>query len=446
MKYTDLLEEQKDLILNSASYTEVSKILPISEKSLFRWRERIKIERKLITSSFDTTQLYEGHLKYCEGIDNKLVKYLLSGKTILNAALKYRLTVNTIDNKLSNIIDKASQQGYAPKFDMDNPVPENFVVKGTSTLYDAEGNKKIQWVKTDIKKEQQLQDIKSTISELVNELEGKYTPTEYVMNGVTSDKLFTTYISNDLHIGALSWAEETLDRDYDLNIATDTIKSAYNYLMNTSPNTKVGIIADLGDLTEVDSFTQATPKSGNLLDVDGRYQKILKIAYKSLIYGIEAALQKHEIVHFIGINGNHDVTTAIAVKEIILAYFRNEPRLIVDDSPSPIKYYHQKKTLIQFAHGDGLKMRDAGEVMVVDKRDIISETVHNYALFGHTHKDAVYDGRVCKSESFRNIAPLNAWASHAGYRINGLGTMNSITYSEEHGEISRVKFNVGMSE
>ena len=80
--------------------------------------------------------------------------------------------------------------------------------------------------------------------------------------------------------------------------------------------------------------------------------------------------------------------------------------------------------------------------MAHDMCHIFSETKYRYAHAGHTHKDAVIDTRLCRAESHRNLAPLNAWAFNHGYR-SGLGTMKSITYDSTSGEVSRQTFNLG---
>ena len=101
------------------------------------------------------------------------------------------------------------------------------------------------------------------------------------------------------------WHEET-ETDWNVEIASKTLKASYDYLFSCSPNSKVGIVCDLGDLLEVDDFKNMTPKSGNVLSVDSRYPKILRAAYEGLIYAIQKALEKHEIVYFYNIAGNHD--------------------------------------------------------------------------------------------------------------------------------------------
>ena len=318
----------------------------------------------------------------------------------------------------------------------------NEVLRGTSTLYDEDGKVKIQWVKTDVDKENQLEAYKEVLSDLAKSVQGQYDRKQYVP--ISEDNGLTLYISNDIHFGALMWKPES-GVDWDLSIATQTVTEAYDYLFRTSPNSRVGVICDLGDLMEIDDFKNATPNSGNALAVDGRYPKVMKAAYSALIYAVEQALDKHEEVKFVNISGNHDITTGHAIREIVSSWFRNEPRVIVDESPSAIKYLQHGKTLIGFAHGDGLKMNRAGEVMACDNEKTFSDTVRRYFHFGHTHKDAVNDGILCRSESHRNLAPLNDWAYHKGFRRQ-YGTMKSITYSMERGEISRNLYNIGEEE
>lgn len=323
---------------------------------------------------------------------------------------------------------------------------DELVVKGKSTLYDNEGEIKMEWIKTEKSQEAFINNIKERMSLLVEELPNlrvkdiqPRTQRKLVKN------MMNVYISNDVHFGALHWGEETGDFDWDLKIREKQLKSAYDYLIDNSPNTEECIILDLGDLTEMDDFKNMTPKSGNVLSVDGRFPKILKTAYMSLIYGIEKRLKKHKKVHFINVSGNHDITVSHAVREIVSAWFRNNPRVVVDNSPRNIKYFQHGKTLLQFAHGDGLKMKDRGETMVVDNRSIFSKIEHCYSLFGHNHKDAVVDTKITRRESFRNLASLNDWARSNGYR-RGLGTMTTITYSKEYGEIGRNKYSILMSE
>jgi len=206
----------------------------------------------------------------------------------------------TSPSRIKQHIATLRRKGVLP-LDSGNSVSYDEILKRSSTLYGPDGKVKQQWVKTDVDKQQFLDAFSSTISDMVKSiptLPQHSSPTEEELD---SD-LATVYISNDVHFGALMWHEES-EADWNVEKASKSLQSAYDYLFNCSPNSKVGIVVDLGDLMEVDDFKNMTPKSGNILSVDSRYPKILRAAYEGLIYAVNKALEKHEIVHFYNIAG-----------------------------------------------------------------------------------------------------------------------------------------------
>ena len=336
--------------------------------------------------------------------------------------------------KIEQRIANCRRKGLLP-LPSGNSVAPGQLLRSTSTLYDDVGNVKLQWIKSDSPREEFLEAYKTALSELAAALPAVPTVAEPT---ATMDDLATLYISNDVHFGALMWDKESGD-DYNIDIARTQIYEAYDHLFASSPSSRVGIVVDLGDLLEADNNKNMTPKSGNVLSVDSRYPKVLRVAYEALIYAVTKALTKHEIVYFYNIEGNHDLNTGHAIREVIRVAFANNPRVFVSDSPAPIKYHQHGQVLLQFAHGDGMKMRQAGEVMAHDCQSIFSETRYRFSHFGHTHVDSVYDGKICRVESHRNLAPNNHWAHHMGYRRQP-GTMKSITYHNTKGEIARNLF------
>ena len=317
------------------------------------------------------------------------------------------------------------------------------IIKSKSTLTDADGNVKMQWVKEDRPAGILLDALKDTINMLTTEIK----PIPEIKRTVTptTDRLCNVYISNDLHIGALMETEDTRDREWNRDIAIQTIKDSIDFLVGNSPDTYEGVVVDLGDILEMDNLSNMTPKSGHILDVDGRHSHSMLLAMEAMVYMVTRALEKHEIVYFYNINGNHDMSSGHAIRAFVMAWFRNNPRVVVCTDTTEIKYHLFGTTLIGMAHGDGLKMKDAGETMAADNVNIFSDTVNRYFHFGHNHKDSVYDGRLCKCESHRNLAPLNVWASHKGFRRQ-VGTMKCITYHTKYGEIARTTYNVAMGD
>lgn len=350
-----------------------------------------------------------------------------------NINSNYSGSTTTINNRIANY----RRKGLLP-LDSGNFVSLGEVLKGSSTLYDHTGAIKQQWVKTDVPKQNQLEAFSEAVKAIAADVPTLPLVTQ---TALTSDHdLATLYISNDAHLGALMWDQET-GTDWNTDIAKQTFYQAYDHLFESSPNSRVGIVVDLGDLTEADNNRNMTPKSGHILATDSRHGKVLRVAYEMLIYAINKALLKHELVYFYNIGGNHDEFTSIAVREVIRVAFSNNPRVIVDETAMPIKYHQHGSTLIQFAHGDGMKMAKAGEVMAVDQASTFSTTTHRFSHFGHNHVDKVIDTPICRVESHRNLTPNNHWALGMGYRRNP-GTMKSITYHISKGEVSRSIYNI----
>lgn len=202
--------------------------------------------------------------------------------------------------RVSDRIANYRRKGLLP-LTSGNSVSHGEVLKGSSTLYDESGNIKLQWLKSDVPKEQFLEAYQEAILGLAQQLPALPTITSPPVAAAMSN-LATLYISNDLHFGALAWDKES-GEDYSLEIAMSRTKAAYDYLFECSPPSKVGIVADLGDLLEVDNDKNMTPKSGNILSTDSRYPKILRSAYEALIYAVNKALIKHEQVYFLNIAG-----------------------------------------------------------------------------------------------------------------------------------------------
>ena len=181
-----------------------------------------------------------------------------------------------------------------------NTVSKGEILKGTSTLYGDDGSVKMQWVKSDVAKESQLEAVKEAIKGIVESID----PIDELPKVTTSSNtdLATLYISNDVHLGLLTHSTET-GTDWNLEKGTELLKSSYDYLFTTSPDSSIGIVVDLGDFTEADGYRNSTAKSGNPLDVSARFPVVLRAAYESLIYAINLALLKHETVYFYNVEG-----------------------------------------------------------------------------------------------------------------------------------------------
>ena len=248
------------------------------------------------------------------------------------------------------------------------------------------------------------------------------------------------YPIGDHHLGMLSWNQET-GADYDLKIGEELLVSAANYLIEKSGDAKDALVLFLGDFMHYDSFKPVTPTSGNLLDADSRFPKMVRAAIRSMRYFIERAAEVHNNVHVVVEIGNHDLSSSIFLMEALKNIYENDPRITVDTSPKHFHYFRYGNNLIGTHHGHGrhAKLADLPLIMATDKAADWGETTFHYWFTGHVHHDQVKDFPGCRVESVRVLAAEHAWAAQHGYRSKR--DMKAIIFDKEFGEVARHTIN-----
>jgi transposase-like protein len=310
-------------------------------------------------------------------------------------------------------------------------VPDGHIVKGVSALLDADGRTVQQWVKTREGNAPILTDaIKTALSEY--QPAPIFSPPAY-----TNSDLLTVYPIADLHLGMFSWAKET-GADYDLKIAADLLRSSMNSLVARSANSKDAIVLDLGDYFHSDNSRNQTARSGNALDVDTRYAKVIQLGFELVIQCIELALQKHDFVEYRKTPGNHDEETSLMLAVAVSAHFRNNERVRVDTSPSRFYMRQHGACMIAATHGDMLRMGDMAGFVAANWPEAWGKTRFRYGYTGHIHNEkvlAVNTQRGLRAESFNTLAAKDAW--HAGEGYQSPRNMVSITLHKDRGEVDR---------
>ena len=327
-----------------------------------------------------------------------------------------------------------ARRGDAPEYDMVKPVPIGFHLKGTSTLYNEKGEVVQQWVKTNIDKDHQLEALLAAFEEISDKI-----PREPVIkrtSGKLSHDTMCVYPMGDPHIGMHAWAEETLDKNFDIKIAEAQIMDVVDRLVDLAPPTHTGLIINLGDFFHSDSQDNRTRRSGANLDVDTRWAKILGVGMRIMCRVIERALEKHEQIIVRNEIGNHDDHTAIMLSIGLEHHYMNNPRVKIDTSPAKFWYLEFGKNLFGTTHGDTVKLDKLPGIMAADMAEAWGRTKHRYWYTGHVHHDKTkeYDGAVVV-ETFRTLAPRDAWHAGQGYRSGQ--DMKLDVVHREYGRITR---------
>jgi hypothetical protein len=366
------------------------------------------------------------------------IDFINEHKNVAEAARHFDVTRSTINNSMRGLMEKAAKQGYAPMFDMVHPVPDMFKVKGVSTLYDKDGNKSAQWVKSTLDESKAIEAMKAAIEGLKDDIP-RAIQSKAPQAGL--DHLLNCYVITDYHMGMLAWHEEC-GADWDLKIAEDMIIKWFQQAIQHSPDANQCVFAQLGDFLHFDGMDAVTPASKHLLDVDSRFAKLVRVAIRVLRQIIDMLLAKHQNVHLIMADANHDPVSQIWLREWFAVFYEDEPRITVERSPNPYNAYEFGKTALFFHHGHKKKMESVTEVFVAMFREIFGRTKYAYGHTGHLHHVHVKENPIMIIEQHQTLAGNDAYAARGGW-LSGRSA-KVITYSKEFGEVSRLTINSDM--
>ena len=334
---------------------------------------------------------------------------------------------------------RAAMAGYAPSHDMTRAAPSPFVVKGVSTYYNKEGAVSGQWVKTALDSDKKEEAIRVWVDSLIEGARG-LSPSIQTPDHVYGD-LLCVYPMGDPHFGMYSWRAETGD-DYDLALAERLTLAAIDRLVDAAPAAETAIIAELGDFFHMDSTENRTGKSGNSLDVDSRWAKVMQVGLRAMVHVVKRALEKHRRVIVRIVKGNHDPHSHFALALALDAFFSNNERVKVDLSPAAFWFHRFGKVLIGVAHGDTTKMPDLPGIMACDRPEDWGLTKYRYWYQGHIHHEETREFPGCVVEAFRTLAARDAWHAGEGYRAGR--DMRCIVLHKEYGEIERHRCDIAM--
>lgn len=328
---------------------------------------------------------------------------------------------------------KAAKMGYSPQHDMHKTVPDGYMVRGVSTYYDQDGKPRGQWVKSAID-EARLAEMRHAAMDAFSEEIPRLAPVKRSKSH-NNAHLCNTYVITDYHLSALSCAEET-GADWDLKISEKLILDWFSSAIDLAPNAETAVFAQLSDFLHADGLEALTPASKNLLDVDTRFYKVVRVVIRVLRQIIDMLLSKHDRVHIIMADANHDPVSQIWLREWMAVLYENEPRITVDQSPNPYNAFEFGKVALFFHHGHKRKVTNVSEVFAAQFREMFGRTKYAYAHTGHLHSNALVENNLMLVEQHRTLAASDAYAARGGW-LSGRDA-KVITYHKEFGEVSRL--------
>lgn len=370
-------------------------------------------------------------LPWCT-FDNRLKRAaergMLGTKPVLPG---FRLTkTTTVTNQDGDVIREFVQQkaGESEVYDL----PEGFTLKRDSAYLNGAGQRVGGWKISEPSKESQLAAMRAAVEAFKEEIP-RADPVARIARANVD--LLNFYAVTDAHFGSLSWKEET-GADWDLDLAEVLLTDWFAAAIDLAPAAFTGVLAQMGDLAHYDGMESKTPTSGHILDSDTRFQKVVRVIIRTLRRIVRMMLEKHEKVHIIMADANHDPASGAWLREMFAAFYDNEPRVNVDSSASTYYVVEHGKTSLFVHHGHRRKVDNVDSVFAGKFRNIYGRTQFSYAHLGHLHSDELKSTNLMKVERHETLAAPDAYAANGGW-LSGRSA-KVITYSARHGEVSRL--------
>lgn len=244
----------------------------------------------------------------------------------------------------------------------------------------------------------------------------------------------------DLHAGKLAWGKETGHGDYDLEIALNLFEEAFDDLISRVDLDKVNtVLVPIGNDLFNSDFNNTT-SAGTPQDEDGRWMKTFSRTWQMLVRKI-GELSTVVNVRVVIVSGNHDNHKTMYLGEVINAFFSNNHRVEVDNSPTQRKYYRYGETAFMWTHGSNEKIADLPIIMANESKEIWANCKRKEIMLGHFHQENVKDLGGCKIRVLPSLCPPDFWHSSKGYIFKSQGAQGFL-YEKEKGLVTTHNFYV----
>lgn len=323
------------------------------------------------------------------------------------------ISPSSLRGRIDRIIHHAAKSGWEPNYGTGAKVPDGYRIKGTSTLVDRRsGEEVLKWIKTTSDDEKREEQVKQIIAGMIEDAVPKYQPASKPEKTIAD--MANLYVLSDVHIAMLAWHREG-GADWDISIAERTVFNVFQRMIEDSPNSSHGIVCNLGDWVHSDGYIPMTPTSGHVLDHDSRFGKMIETSTRLMRMIVDMALAKHDSVHLIISQGNHDITSSFHLRNAFMWAYENEPRLTIDDSMTPFYVYQFGDVMLGFHHGHKVKPEKLPILFASHYPEIWGRTKRRYAHCGHRHHYVEREFSGIQVTQHPTIAARDAYAAYHGY-------------------------------
>jgi len=267
-----------------------------------------------------------------------------------------------------------------------------------------------------------------------------------------SKKVMAEVCIPDLHLGLLSWQEET-GAAYDIKKAKTIFSTACQHFANklAERDDISRIYMPVGhDFFNVNSSLNQT-KHGTPQDEDDRWQKTFLYGVNMMIEAVDTFRQIAPVeVHIIP--GNHDHERIFYAGEVLAAWYRECDDIIINNMPTMRKYIKHGKCLIGATHGSEEKANNLPLILAMEtaKMGWGDDAEYREMHLGHLHRSRIKsyipldDHNGIRVRIMPTLCSRSAWATSKGY--DSIREAKMLLWHKEHGCIEETNFHLSMME
>jgi len=189
---------------------------------------------------------------------------------------------------------------------------------------------------------------------------------------------------SDVHIGVQIDADRG-GREYTPEIAIERLRDGFSECHAAIPPCETAIILNNGDMTHANDDRDVTVKSQHRLKVSGSHRSNLSLAVTATVWQIDTALQRAERVIYRPNRGNHDPNTPDTLSIALSLYYRQNPRVTIDQSEREIWVYQQGLVFLAAWHGDKRRPEDVCRDIPPNFPAEFGASRYWYGFSGHFH-------------------------------------------------------------
>ena len=145
-------------------------------------------------------------------------------------------------------------------------------------------------------------------------------------------------------------------------------------------------------------------------------------------------------------SGNHDTETMFMIGEMLDAYYHNNEKVNVDNSPKQRKYYKYGVNGFQYTHGNEEKHNELGLIFATEEPVLWASTKFRICKLGHFHKNkkveylSVDEHQGFQVQILPSLSGSDAWHKSKGYMAKKQA--KGFLYDKDKGQIGEFTYSV----